>query len=355
MDSRHLEYALDLHDALPAAVNLPWSPYSVASALGLAASGARGPTRDELLAVLARGESLDALARLLSGAARPAEAEATVANTLWMRAGSNIRDEFEQTVLSWPGGAARTTDFEHDPEGSRQKINNMAEQETRGLIKDLLPPGAVHDRTGSVIVNALYLRVAWQNPFEEHRTAPAAFQAPSGTRDVPTMRLQENLRYGSADGWQLVTLPTPGDIAVDVVLPDGSDATAPPAATLAALHAESRSRKVDLALPRFRVEATLSLVEPLRTVGVATAFDPVNADFSGIVAEPMYLESAVHKAVLRVDEHGFEGAAATALSFRLTSIDLSRPVPFHVDRPFLVLVRNTRTGAIYFLARIVEP
>jgi serpin B len=30
-------------------------------------------------------------------------------------------------------------------------------------------------------------------------------------------------------------------------------------------------------------------------------------------------------------------------------------VPFYVDRPFLVLVRHARTGAIYFLARVVEP
>jgi serpin B len=355
VDRQHLEYALALHEALPPDGNLPWSPYSVASALGLAASGARGRTRDELITVLARGGTLDALARLLSDAARLADAEVAVANTLWTKVGSNVRDEFKQAVLGWPGGAVRTTDFEHDHEGSRQKINNEVEQETRGLIRELLPQGAVHDRTGSVIVNALYLKVAWQNPFEENRTMPAAFHAPSGTRDVPTMRLQEQLRYGAVDGWQLVTLPTPSDVVVDVVLSSGRDATAPPPATLAALRSESRSRKVDLALPRFRVEATLPLVEPLRTAGIEAAFDSGNADFGGISDEPMYIESAMHKAVLRADEHGFEGAAATALSFRLTSIDMSRPVPFHVDRPFHVLVRHARTGAIYFVARVVEP
>jgi serpin B len=63
----------------------------------------------------------------------------------------------------------------------------------------------------------------------------------------------------------------------------------------------------------------------------------------------------VHKAVLRADEQGFEGAAATAVAMRLVSVDLSAPQPFHVDRPFLVLVRHPRTGAVYFLARVVEP
>ena len=355
MDRQHLEYAVALHEALAPGGNLPWSPYSVASALGLAAGGPRGRPGADLLDAIAGGGNPAPLARLLGGAARLADAAAAVANTLWMTARSNIREDFKQAVLGWPGGAVRATDFENDPEGSRQKINNEVEQDTRGLIKELLPQGAVHDRTGSVLVNALYLKVAWQNPFEENRTTPAPFHAPSGTRDVPTMRLQEQLRYGAVDGWQQVTLPTASDVVVDVVLPEGRDATAPPAATLAALRTESRSRKVDLALPRFRVEATLSLAEPLRTLGIEAAFDSGNADFGGISDEPMYIESAMHKAVLRADEQGFEGAAATALSFRLTSIDMSRPVPFHVDRPFLVLVRHARTGAVYFLARVVEP
>jgi serpin B len=40
---------------------------------------------------------------------------------------------------------------------------------------------------------------------------------------------------------------------------------------------------------------------------------------------------------------------------RMVSVDLSTPVPFHADRPFLVLVRQPRTGAVYFVARVVEP
>jgi serpin B len=354
VDRQHLEYALSLHAELPRDGNLPWSPYSVASALGLAASGARGRTRDELVNCLARGGELDALAQLLSEAARLSDAENAVANTLWMRIGLNVHDRFKQTVLGWPGGAVRAADFERDPEGARQKINNDVEQETRGLVKDLLPFGAVHSEIGTVIVNALYLKVAWQSPFEADRTVPAPFHAPSGTRDVPTMRQQEQLRYAAADGWQLVTLPTPSDVVVDVLLPDGTDASPPPPDTVAALHRTSRSRKVDLTLPRFRVEEALSLVEPLRTMGVEAAFNRL-ADFSGICDLPMFIETAVHKAVMRVDEQGFEGAAATALAFRLTSVDMSRPVPFYVDRPFLVLVRHARTGAIYFLARVVEP
>ena len=56
-----------------------------------------------------------------------------------------------------------------------------------------------------------------------------------------------------------------------------------------------------------------------------------------------------------MDEQGFEGAAATALTMRLTSMIVDEPVAVTVDRPFLLLVRHAGTGAVYFLARVVEP
>jgi serine protease inhibitor len=88
---------------------------------------------------------------------------------------------------------------------------------------------------------------------------------------------------------------------------------------------------------------------------VRTAFTR-DADFSAITtAERIAIDQVVHKAVLRIDEQGFEGAAATAVLMRAVSMDMSDPVPFHVDRPFLVIVRHGSTGAIYFLARVVSP
>jgi serpin B len=171
------------------------------------------------------------------------------------------------------------------------------------------------------------------------------------------MRLQETLGYAAADGWRMVSLPTASHAVVDVLLLDGGGQPAlPPAGVLAALQAGSKSTKVDLALPRFRVEGAATLNEPFARLGVAKAFSRSEADFSGITeTERIFIDLIVHKAVLHADEQGFEGAAATAVVMRAVSIDLSTPVPFHVDRPFLVLVRHRQTGAVYFVARVAEP
>lgn len=357
MERAHAQFALALHRQASAGGNLPWSPYSVASALGLVAVGARGDTRAELAAALAPGEDLPALGRMLRQAATPEAADVAVANTLWLDTRVRPRESYQETVRDWPGGEVYPADFRTDPEGSRLKINESVARSTRDLVRDLLAPGTVSPQTAAVIANALYLKVAWRAPFAPRDTRPAPFHAPAGTRQVPTMRQQQTLRYAEAGGWRMVTLPTAGEPVVDVLLPAEA---APPDAlpeldTLLALRTSGRSTRVDLALPRLRVEAGARLDNRLRRLGVEAAFTPGRADFSGIAAEEIVLETVVHKAVLRVDEQGFEGAAATAAVMRLVTMDLGRPVPFHVDRPFLLMVRHPASGALYFLARVAEP
>jgi serpin B len=54
-----------------------------------------------------------------------------------------------------------------------------------------------------------------------------------------------------------------------------------------------------------------------------------------------------------VNEEGTEAAAATAVPM---TQGLEAPVPvFKVDHPFLFLIRETQTGRILFLGRVVDP
>ncbi len=355
MHEVHLDFAVALHHQLPTEGNLSWSPYSVASALGLAAAGARGDTQQELARLIAPEVDQATLVRWLSESASLPEAELAVANALWLAAQLGCRDEYRELVRQLAGGAVHQANFADDPEGCRVRINEDVARTTRGLIPHLLAEGMITPRTAAVLVNALYLKVAWLNAFPSEQTAPAPFTTPAGERSVPTMRQQETFRYAEAAGWRMVSLPTPAPVMVDVLLPE-VDGTPLTAAAVRALWSAGRSVKVDLWLPRFRVASQALLNEPLAALGVTTPFDPDRADFSGITeGKRMCIDQVVHQAVLRVDEQGFEGAAATAVVMRLVSMDLSRPIPFRVDRPFHLLVRHARTGAIYFLARVTDP
>jgi serpin B len=342
-------FALNLHRRLASEGDLVWSPYSVASALGLAATGARGRTYDELARALggAPGDLNIAEAAALE------DAEIAVANTLWLREGLPIEDAYQRAACGLPGAALHNADFAGDAERARQVINAEVAKTTRELIHDLLPAGSVDARTAAVIVNALYLKVAWQHPFAKGDTVPGPFHGPGGQRRVPMMRRTGRLRYAEADGWRMATLAAGGGVVADVLVGPEEDGALSPE-LLRRLYDSARSVKVALSVPRFRVESQASLTGPLGALGVTTAFTD-DADFSGMTPEPVKIDRVEHKAVLDVDEEGLEGAAATAVMMVPAGMDMSRPVEFRVDRPFLVVVRHPATKAVYFLARVTEP
>ena len=55
---------------------------------------------------------------------------------------------------------------------------------------------------------------------------------------------------------------------------------------------------------------------------------------------------------MTVDEQGTEAAAATAV---LVERVVSEPPEVAIDRPFIFLVRDSDTGAILFLGRVLDP
>lgn len=371
MEHAHLAFTLAVQRELAAGgtSSACWSPYSVASALGLAATGARGATRDELATLLVGSPdgSLTEHGAMLGEAVKlTANGQGDppilgVSNTLWARDGIQVRPEFTAELGGWPNGAVQSAAFATDPDGARRAINADVASTTRNLIPQLIGPGMIDPDTVATLVNALYLKVSWRHTFPVGQTGPAPFHGPSGAKPVATMRLQHSLGYVAADGWQVVVLPAGADVDAVVLLPDGELAAAEAtltADTLAPLLAASVLQRLDLYLPRFRVRAKAEMEPALRALGVHTMYDPNRADFSGIAdVASMYVSAVLHEAVLTIDEQGLEGAAATAIIARALSmsVDRSEPVVVRVDRPFLFLVRHRASGAVYFMARVLQP
>ncbi|HWC79799.1 MAG TPA: serpin family protein [Pseudonocardiaceae bacterium] len=365
LDRAHLAFALAVHRGVAPDPTVPacWSPYSVASALGLAGTGARGQTRDEI-AQLLLGDPAGSLAEqaaMLSAAAElddePGRSEPPllgVSNTLWTRADLPITAQFTDDVRSWPNGTVREAPFATDSETARGMINAEVDDTTRGLIPELVRRGELDSKTVAALVNALYLKSSWRNAFPEGATAPGPFHAPGGQLELPTMRLVKQFGYAHRNGWQVVVLPALGGLDAITLLPDTELGQAEPAldaAALADLFSAPAPARLELYLPRFRVKVRSPLTQALQELGVHRMFTDA-AEFSGISEVPLAVDKVLHDAVLKVDEHGFEGAAATAMVMRMAAaVRQDPPIVVRVDRPFLFLVRHRATGAVYFLTR----
>jgi serpin B len=112
--------------------------------------------------------------------------------------------------------------------------------------------------------------------------------------------------------------------------------------------------EIMLSLPRFRLEYEKSLKEPLKALGMLTAFAPGGADFSGLSATAggqLFISDVKHKTFVDVNEEGTEAAAVTSVEVRVVSM----PPSIRIDRPFIFAIRERFSGTILFMGKIVAP
>ncbi len=114
-------------------------------------------------------------------------------------------------------------------------------------------------------------------------------------------------------------------------------------------------KRVALTMPKFEFESDFFLGETLAAMGMPDAFLWGVADFSGMTGNhDLFIGDVIHKAFVSVDEAGTEAAAATAVIMP-TAMPPEELVEVVVDRPFIFLIRDIKTGAILFIGRIVDP
>ena len=116
-------------------------------------------------------------------------------------------------------------------------------------------------------------------------------------------------------------------------------------------------RLVDVRIPRFEFDLKTRVEEHLRVLGMKQAFDPVNADFTGMTAaDRFYIGFVLHGAEIEVNEEGTVAAAATVWGAEGAGPPLEEePVVFDADHPFLFLIRHEASGAILFIGRFTGP
>jgi serpin B len=364
-------FGCELYGELKAeAGNLFLSPFSVSTALGMTAAGAKGKTFDEMEKVLhLPAEAPAAFGAVLKSLNAEPDAKKrgftlSTANALWAQNGYPWRAEYKKLVATDYGAGLYDVNFQNDPELARATINTWVEKETREKIKDLLPKGSVTGGTRLVLTNAIYFKGDWDLKFKKEDTKDLPFTLADGKKvDAPLMYRVGGYSYAEADGYQVLDLPYTGKrLSMTVILPKKPDG-------LAAIEKELTGAKLDemlmrlryektvhVHLPKFKVTKSLLLNKPLMALGMKAAFGA--ADFSKMHtgSEELRISMVLHKAFVDVNEEGTEAAAATAVAIEPSAAVQPRPPKhFRADRPFLYLIRDHKTGSVLFLGRLSEP
>jgi len=377
-------FSADVYRAVAAAEkgNLVCSPYSMVSALGMTAQGARGRTLTEMLTVLhadgttpedagrlARGlNAVDQALAARSGTAtggdgKPTEVVLASANSLWGQRDAVWEKAFLDILATQFGTGVRQVDYRGAPEKARSTINDWVSEQTRTRIPDLIPAGVIDELTRLTLVNAIYLKASWQTAFLKELTRPTPFTRLDGsTVSADLMSDAVPAGFTTGPGWVAADLPyADGRLAMAVVVPDAGRFAeveqAMDGAWLTALLSGFTPNRVRVGLPRWTTRSQLELSAVLSSLGMPTAFTE-DADFTGMTTqEKLLIDAVIHEGFVAVDEAGTEAAAATAVVMRTTSAPGDAATVI-ADRPFLYVIHDNADPALrtpLFVGRVLDP
>ncbi|XP_072253861.1 probable serpin E3 isoform X2 [Leuresthes tenuis] len=386
MRELHNRFAVSLYQTLTETENnsnLIVSPVSVSLSLALLQLGARGNTRAQMEGTLGYNVNDAQVQDFLlhsqgdvSNSSQGMWLQQTC--TLFIQSGVQLLAEFTQQAAAWGNTSVVRANFS-------QPNHTRSQSERAGHSHDeswpLQSGGSSGELSGSgepqaealwwgqrlqvALLNTVAFRGVWQKQFMFTNTQNLPFILCDGSAiKVPMMYQAAEVSFGqfrtvSDQRYTVLELPYLGrSLSLQVVLPSerktllSSLESQLTARQLASWDTGLRRTKMDIFLPRFKMQNKFNLRSVLPSMGLSDAFNPTAADFTGIsVEEGLYVSDAFHEVRIEVTEDGTKAAAATAMVL----LKRSRAPVFKADRPFLFLLRQVNTGSILFLGRVMNP
>jgi len=352
--------------------NLFFSPYSLSAALAMTYAGARGDTQSQMAQALhfTLGQdglhpAFNALDLSLNGAGSAAQGSFTLraANSLWAQQDFTFLPAFLDVLGRNYGAGLRLVDYKDDGrrELARQAINDWVSTATEKKIPELIDQGVLNADTRLVLANAIYFKGDWTTPFEPNSPQGPFTRLDGSLVNAHLMFQHGSIPYATGPDYQAVELGYQGGrVSLVLLLPPADQFAAfeqsLTADKAAAIAAAMQPTDMELTMPRFTYDTSLSLRGALSALGMPLAFDAGQADFSGATGRrDLYISDVIHKANVAVDEKGTEAAAATAVSVGTSAIASPPPVVVRADHPFVFFIRDQQTGSILFVGRVLDP
>ncbi|CAH9054250.1 unnamed protein product [Cuscuta europaea] len=358
--------------------NLVFSPLSVNVLLGLIAAGSKGPTLDQLLAFLnsKSTEDLNAFSSqivsvIFADGSSVGGPLLSVANGAWIEQTLPLKDSFKHVVNTVYKAVSESVDFQHKAIEVANQVNSWVEKETGGLIKEILPTGAVDNTTRLILANALYFKGAWAEKFNASETKDREFYLLNGSSiQVPFMSSKKKQYLKAFNGFKVLGIPyKQGEdkrrFSMYFFLPDAKDGlpslmdkiTSEPG--LLEHHLPNHPVEVgEFLIPKFKISFGLETSKALKELGVVLPF--TGGGLTEMVDSPtvggnLCVSQIFHKSFIEVNEEGTEAAAATAATVMLRCLLVEDKVDFVADHPFLFLIREDLTGVIVFIGTLINP
>lgn len=338
------------------------SPLSVLCALAMTANGARGETmaQMETLFGMPISELNEYLYVYTQALPEGKTYQLNLANSLWIRDDGRIQveEDFLRTNATWYDAGVYQAPFDNS---TVKDINAWVSENTDGMIDHVLD--RVPEETVLYLINALCFEAQWKNIYYEHQVRDGVFTTEEGdARDVELMYSNEYqyleddkaagfMKFYDDEAYAFVALlPKEGVRLRDYIASLTGE-------NLRTMLSNVQDTKVETAIPKFQSEYTVEMKEILQTLGMTDAFDPEQADLSGIGETStglLYINQVLHKTYIAMDEQGTKAGAATVVATGEGAAPPTEVKTVYLDRPFLYLIVDREAGLPVFMGTVTD-
>ena len=359
------------------------SPISITYALGMLNNGAAGETQAQINKVLgfseAGAEGINAFCQKMLTEAPNLDqlTKVLIANNIYMNKGYQLLPDFVSKAKLYYNADVETRDFYDGL--TRDVINKWGSDHTMGMIPEVLKKDEFDPTAVSYLLNAIYFKGAWAEKFDKDNTKEEEFQTDTEKKLVPMMHQENEFYYAENELCQAVRLPYGNKAyAMTILLPKEGKTINDVLITLTAetwqgyqfstpynykmdgnavgirpWNYQDMCGKfiVDVKLPRFETDLDVDLKPIMTALGMPRAFDANLAEFPNFCKVPIYIFLMKQVAKIKVNEAGTEAAAVTVIG--ADKGEKPRRVNFHANRPFLYVISEWSTGAIFFIGKYI--
>ena len=350
------DFAFNLFRLVRGETSSIMSPLSITSALGLLNNAATGQTLKEINRTLGFGEAgadaINAFCKKMLDEANTLDekTKALIANTIFVNEGLGyqLKNGFVEKANEFYNAQPQNRNFKDGQ--TMDVINQWAYDHTEGMIPTVLDKETFNPLAVSYLLNAIYFKGEWADPFDVTNTKKEAF---GGGPAVPMMHKKNfEILYAENDLYQTIMLPYGnGAYSMRIFLPREDKTIGDVLEELNGSNwqVSGYTYDVDLKLPRFETDSKIQLEDVMSALGMPTAFNPDLAEFPYFCNVPVYISKMFQVAKIKLDEQGTEAAAVTVLEE--TATGMPNYAEFHANRPFLYVISEQSTGAIFFIGQ----
>ena len=344
--------------------NILISPLSVLCALSMTANGANDDTLKEMEKVfgISSSEMNKYLYSYINGLEQGEKFSVKLANSLWITNDETfkVNNDFLQINADYHSPEMYAVDFNN--ENTVKDMNKWVKKNTDNMIPSIIDK-PLPDHTLMCLMNALAFEAEWANIYEDIQIHEGTFYARNGaSQTVDFMYNEEHmylcddeatgfLKYYAGEKYAFVAVLPNENIKLEDYINNLTGEK------IANLLNTAQNEKVKTKIPKFEYDYSADITDMLMNMGIKTAFDADNADFSGIGTWDygnLFVSKILHKTYISVAEKGTKAGAVTAVLTNGSTAMPLKELEVYLDRPFVYMIIDCENNIPFFIGTVTS-